>query len=496
MSIGGDFVMGQISARDVLVKVLGLKHRVTEKGMRMYNQWTDGDLTEYRESYNYEMVNMAMYLAFRSEDISLLQEELRLLGVSPFATIESDIMGTLDAITNNLSILTNMNPSLQIQPQFNSRGKNLKDNANEIFGRAPDSRNTRIMVTLPTEAGEDYNMIHNLIENGMSVARINCAHDNEKVWMNMIKFINHACEDLSKSCKITMELAGPKIRIDWIYSTMQKPILRVNDLFILTPERCIEDDSKLVLGCNIKEIFDYLNIGDPVLIDDGVIEGKIIEKKGNSFVVKVSRVHPKKNKVRSEKGLNFPESNITIPVLTDRDKEILEFVCEHADVIGCSFVKNREDIRSIVEAIKTHTERHIPLMLKIETVSGVQNLSELISEGSKYTTLSVMIARGDLAIEGGFLNLGKYQHEIMDLCESASVPVVWATQVLEGMCKNNIPTRAEITDVYEGGSRAECIMVNKGKYLVETIGFLNKLLVEAQSKHYKRMELYKQIINI
>lgn len=488
--------MVEVNIFDILAKVINLRLVVSQKGSTMYKNWVGENKSYSRERYGYEIMNMAMYLAYRSEDTSLLQEELRMLGVSSFVGIESDVMNSLNSIIDVLSKLSNIDPKIPLQTAFGNRSINLNSNTEEVFGRCPNGRNTRIMVTLPTEAGDDYNIIYDLIDNGMSIARINCAHDNMDIWLKMINNIKHASDYLSKNCKISMELAGPKIRIDWVYSTMKKPMLYPNDTFILTPERIIDEEEKLVIGCNLKEIFDCIKIGDPVLIDDGVIEGRITGRKGNGYIVHVSKVHPKKNKVRAEKGLNFPESNIDISILTDKDKEDLKFICQHADIIGCSFVKTRQDIIELQEAIRENTSTFIPMMLKVETVKGVQNLSELIVEGSKHTPISVMIARGDLAIEGGFMNLGRYQHEIMDICESASVPVVWATQVLEGMCKSNIPTRAEITDVYEGGSRAEVIMLNKGKYLTETVDFLDKILIDAQDKHYKRSELHKKIINI
>ncbi|HEY4550274.1 MAG TPA: pyruvate kinase [Bacillus sp. (in: firmicutes)] len=176
-------------------------------------------------------------------------------------------------------------------------------------------------------------------------------------------------------------------------------------------------------------------------------------------------------------------------MLTEKDKEDLDFVCDHADIIGCSFVKDSEDIilvqKEIRKRLDEESAQRISLMVKMETVQGVQNLPDIIVTAAGQNPLCVMIARGDLAVEVGYLRLAELQEEILWICEAADIPVVWATQVLESMVKSGIPTRAEITDAAEG-EKAECVMLNKGEYVLEGVSILNDILEKMQEHQYKK----------
>ncbi|MDD4565292.1 MAG: pyruvate kinase [Eubacteriales bacterium] len=124
-------------------------------------------------------------------------------------------------------------------------------------------------------------------------------------------------------------------------------------------------------------------------------------------------------------------------------------------------------------------------MAKIETIQGVDNLPEIIVAAASKNPVCVMIARGDLAVETGYLRLAELQEEILWICEAAHVPVIWATQVLDSMVKTGIPTRAEITDAAMGG-RVECVMLNKGTFLLEAVSALDDILIKMQEHQYKK----------
>ncbi len=168
----------------------------------------------------------------------------------------------------------------------------------------------------------------------------------------------------------------------------------------------------------------------------------------------------------------------------------MDFICENSDIIGCSFVKTPEDILMCLDEITSRLPEEkrgkMPLMSKIETAKGIKNLPEIIVAASGKNPFSVMIARGDLAVESGYMRLAELQQEILWICEASNTPVVWATQVLDNMARSGIPTRAEVTDAAEGGARAECVMLNKGENIVETVKFLDKLLEKMERNQYKK----------
>lgn len=371
------------------------------------------------------------------------------------------------------------------------RGKQQLDlNASRILGDPPTNRYTRIMVTLPSKAAKNEAFVEELLSQGMNVARINCAHDNEEVWLQMIENIRKAEQKLNKSCKILMDIAGPKIRIERLLTTHKNPRVQIGDRFFLTDKNSLKNfyGASIVAGISFKNIIPKLKFGDPVLFDDGTVEGIVSQIFDEGVMVEVERVKSKKVSGCGQKGLTFPETDFKLDILTEKDKKDLDFVCEYADIIGVSFVKDVKDIRQIQQEINNRVTEpkasEMALMLKIETVEGVVNLPELLVAAAGKNPTAVMIARGDLAVEAGYLQLAEFQPIIINLCEAADVPVVWATQVLENLMKTGIPTRAEITDAAEAAI-AECVMLNKGEYVLDGIKFLADLL-EKGSHQYKR----------
>jgi len=177
---------------------------------------------------------------------------------------------------------------------------------------------------------------------------------------------------------------------------------------------------------------------------------------------------------------------LALDPLTPKDLQDLDFVAAHADLVGFSFVQRPSDITRLqAELTSRRPGRPLqPIMLKIETQLAVQNLPRLIVQAGGSHPVAVMIARGDLAVELGFGRMSEMQEEILWLCEAAHVPVVWATQVLEGLVRDGSPSRAEATDAAMG-QRAECIMLNKGPFLAEAITFLRDVLRRMDRHHRK-----------
>ena len=190
-------------------------------------------------------------------------------------------------------------------------------------------------------------------------------------------------------------------------------------------------------------------------------------------------------KLRAEKGINLPESDLALPALTLKDIEDLAFVAKHADAVAMSFVQHPKDIDALLREIGKLNASQLGIMLKIETKTAFTRLPDLLLSAMRHPQIAVMIARGDLGAEVGFERLSEVQEEILWLCEAAHVPVIWATQVLESLAKGGMPSRAEVTDAAMG-SRAECVMLNKGPYIRETLRFLTDVLERIEEHHYKK----------
>jgi pyruvate kinase len=174
-----------------------------------------------------------------------------------------------------------------------------------------------------------------------------------------------------------------------------------------------------------------------------------------------------------------------MPSLTSYDIQQLPFVAEHADIVGYSFVRTPRDVELLQAELNKLKRSDIGMVLKIETEETFRNLGMILLTAMRNPSIGVMIARGDLAVEMGFERIAEVQEEILWLCEAAHAPGIWATQVLEGLAKKGQPSRAEITDAAMAG-RAECVMLNKGPYIVNAVGTLDDILMRMQEHQVKR----------
>jgi pyruvate kinase len=205
------------------------------------------------------------------------------------------------------------------------------------------------------------------------------------------------------------------------------------------------------------------------------------------LLLRVTQARPKGEKLRSGKGLNFPDTLLHLSPLTDQDRRDLDFVAAHADIVGYSFVQEAADIDLLQGELSARLGARRPpaIVAKIETRRAVQNLPELIVHAAGRQPFGVMIARGDLAVEIGYQRLAEIQEEILWVCEAAHVPVIWATQVLETFVRKGVSSRAEMTDAAMA-ERAECVMLNKGPYVAEAVTILDDDLTRMQDHQLKK----------
>lgn len=243
--------------------------------------------------------------------------------------------------------------------------------------------------------------------------------------------------------------------------------------------------SPAMISCQMPEIFSDAKTGETVRFDDGKIEGLIQKNDGQMMDILITRANEKGSKLGEEKGINFPETQINSAALTNKDMEDLDFVAAEADLIGFSFVHHQSDIHLLMQELQKRNASHLGIVLKIETQSAFQNLPWLLLTVMQHAKAGVMIARGDLAVETGWVRLAEVQEEILWLCEAAHIPVIWATQVLESLAKKGVPSRAEITDAAMS-QRAECVMLNKGPHILKAIHILNEILSTMQAHQAKK----------
>ena len=568
--------------------------------------------------------NLLHYVGLRRFDIRELQEQLVLRGLSSLGRCESHVMDNVQSVLGILSSQATREvapiPESQIPVDFRRGRKLLLESTIRLLGQTERSE-PLIMVTMPAEAGLDYRLVRDLLGAGMSVMRINCAHDDQTAWSAMIQNLRRAESELEQSCRVAMDLAGPKIRTgpvesgprvvrwkpsrdeygmviaparlwispnpsgcppenidlaipvseDWWKSLEEGDVLQLRDAAgrqrklrvvralkegllaeadktaYVTPETMVsrlkrannaggktllghfgpippkegyivlrEGDQLVItssdiighpahhdghgqltslasIGCSLPEVFASAIVGERVLLDDGEIAGVIEEASPTRLIVRITRSREMGARLRADKGMNFPDTDLNLPALTPADIEDLEFVAASADIVSYSFVRRTEDVHQLHEHLVRLGKPELGVILKIENRQAFENLPLLLLDSMRLSPATgVMIARGDLAVECGWERLVEVQEEILWMAEAAHMPVIWATQVLEGLAKTGLPTRSEITDAGMG-ARAECVMLNKGPNIVETVRILHEILRLMQQHQVKKRSTFRRL---
>lgn len=246
------------------------------------------------------------------------------------------------------------------------------------------------------------------------------------------------------------------------------------------------------ISCSLPEVFTMVKPGERILFDDGRVGGVIRGVDIDELLVEITQARDGGEKLLSDKGINLPDSQLDLCGLTDLDIENLDFVVSHADMVGFSFAHRARDVELLQQHLKRLNADQLGIVLKVETRAAFECLPELLFALLRSSNVGVMIARGDLAVECGYERLAELQEEIMWLAEAAHLPLIWATQVLEGMTKNGKPSRAEISDAAMG-ARAECVMLNKGPHILDAIQMLDDILQRMQEHQNKKSALLRRL---
>jgi pyruvate kinase len=475
-------------AAALLREMMALRNDVLREGAHRFDRWRP---TIQRREFCASALNLAQYLALRHRDVRRIQQALTPWGLSSLGRSELHVLASLDAVIATLSALAGVPAPVEhpAMHRFMRGDRALQRHINHFFGAAQRRRRVRIMVTMPTLAAEDAAFVHTLVERGMDIARINCAHDTPEAWGRMIAHVRRAESETGFACRIHMDLGGPKARTGAILIPEKRRIY-LNDRILLTrtPPQPLEEFPIQVQSL-LPEALDQVKLGQRVWIDDGKLGTEVERILSDGVVLRVTQAEPDGVKLRTEKGLNFPDSDLSLNPLTQDDLEALDFIAEHADSIGYSFVQTREDVAllqaELARRLPEKRARNIGIVAKIETQRALQNLPEILIQAAGAQPFAVMIARGDLAVEIGFERLAEMQEELLWVCEAAHVPVIWATQVLENAVKKGRPSRAEMTDAAMS-ARADCVMLNKGDYVADALMVLDDVLRRMEGHQIKK----------
>ncbi len=437
--------------------------------------------------------NLAHYLALRRRDLRPLQRPLMHLGLSSLGRLESRVLPGLGAVKSALAALAGRPAEVGTSAQqFFAGEERLAERTEEIFGPSSPARPVRLLVTCPTAAADDPAFMRDLAAHGVEAVRINCAHDDAEAWRRMIDNARAAERATGRRLKIMMDLAGPKIRTGAVATPKHEKRIRRGERFAVVPpgglDRLEDLHTRFAIECTLPQALAAARPGHRLYVDDGKIAAEVEDAEDWGLLARVTAAEDKGVRLKPEKGLNFPDSDLRVAALTEKDLQDLDFVAAQADGIGFSFVQSADDVEMLQQALAERRPgdwRKLSLILKIETPRAVKNLPDILVQAAGRQPTAVMIARGDLAVEIGFARLAEMQEEILWIGEAAQLPVIWATQVLEHLIKKGRPSRGEMTDAAMA-ARAECVMLNKGPYLLEAITELDTLLDRMEKNQHKK----------
>jgi len=334
-------------------------------------------------------------------------------------------------------------------------------------------KSTKIICTIGPRS-QDKKVLARMIENGMDVARMNMSHGDYEFHRKTIKLVRELSEEYNRHIGVLIDLQGPKIRTGKLKK--ETVVLNEGDTLTLTIDDVPGDWN--ILSVNYRGLVTEAEPGDRILLDDGNIELKVLEVREREVVCRIING----GIIRSYRGVNLPDTSLSIPSITEKDMRDLEFgITEGVDFVALSFVRKAQDVERLKELINGKGS-DTPVITKIEKPEAVKNIDEIIM-----VTDGIMVARGDLGAETSPQEVPILQKMIIEKCNIAGKPVITATQMLESMIHHPRPTRAEASDVanaiFDG---TDAVMLSgetaMGAYPVVTVKVMSEIIQRAEAE--------------
>ncbi len=349
-------------------------------------------------------------------------------------------------------------------------------------------RKTKIVGTIGPASDSK---LEELIDAGLNVARINYSHGSWDEQKERTEKVLRIREEKNVPVALILDMQGPEIRTGMLVTGKnEKIVLEDGQKFTLVNEDIVGDKDRV--SVTYKELYKDVKTGTKILIDDGAIELKVDEIVDKDIVCTV--VHG--NGLGSRKTINLPGTAVHLPALKEKDINDLKTACEHDyDYVAMSFTRGKDDIDQVRKVLDENGGKDIKIITKVENVEGLEHMEEIVKNADVQ-----MIARGDMATETDFTEPPVMQKKFIKLCNREYKPAITATQMLESMTHQPLPTRAEASDVANAiYDRTSAIMLSgecaQGEYPVECVKTMVKIAkrVEPEIKYWKRFEMIEDL---
>lgn len=351
------------------------------------------------------------------------------------------------------------------------------------------SKKTKIIATLGPATSSKETMLE-LVKAGADVFRINFSHADYELVKRNIDIIREINEEYGFNTSILGDLQGPKLRVGVV---KDGSYLNPGDILTFTNEKCEGDSTKVYM--TYEKFPQDVKVGEKILIDDGKLVLEVFET-NEKDTVKARTIQG--GPLSSKKGVNLPNTDVSLPALTEKDIEDAKFMIENDfDWIALSFVRHAQDIKDLKNLIQEYSngEFRTPIIAKIEKPEGVKNIDEIMLECD-----GIMVARGDLGVEVPMEEVPVIQKKLVDKARYYSKPVIIATQMMETMIHSLTPTRAEVNDVANNVlDGADAVMLSGetsvGKYPVDVVKNMTKIIknIESTQLYEKKNDIIEKI---
>ena len=338
----------------------------------------------------------------------------------------------------------------------------------------PTNKRTKIVATLGPATSEK-SVLKEMLEAGVNVFRVNFSHANYDDVRERIQMIRELNDEFGYAAAILADLQGPKLRVG---KMKEEVVVNPGDQIIFATGKEFKGTASRVY-MNYEQFPKDVKPGERILLDDGKLMFEIVSTNlENEVVAKVIQGGP----LKSRKGVNLPNTKISLPALTTKDIEDAIFACElEVDWIALSFVRNAEDLMELQELIKKHSDHKIPIIAKIEKPEGVENIDKIVAYCD-----GLMVARGDLGVEIPAQEVPLIQKQLVLIAKKARIPVIIATQMMETMITSLTPTRAEVNDVANSVmDGADAVMLSGetsvGNYPVQVIEKMTQIIKSVEN---------------
>ena len=323
-------------------------------------------------------------------------------------------------------------------------------------------------------ASDNEETLRKFIELGMSAARLNFSHGTHESHKEKIELIQRISKDMDSATAIVLDIKGPKIRTHNFVND-GVTLIEGNTFEFVCGEEILGDEKRCSISYDI--LYQDIKVGGKILVDDGLLKFKVTGVEGKTIHTKVIVG----GEIKNHKGVNVPNVIIKLPSITEKDIEDIKFGCKMGvDFIAASFVRKADDVLDVKKVLKENHGEHIKVIAKIENQEGVDNIDSIIA-----VTDAVMVARGDMGVEIPIQKVPINQKMIIKKCNEAGKIVITATQMLDSMIRNSLPTRAEASDIcnaiFDG---TDAIMLSgesaSGLYPIESAKTMSKIAQEAE----------------